>query len=75
MDTQQVAALILFLFISLMMFYGFLHLEKTLSLLKKIYGIFGVNLDFTQRGEKLVRGILLILSLIFLATSIALVFF
>ncbi len=52
MDKQQIAALIFFLLISSVMLYGFLHLEKTLGLLKKVYGIFGIKLDFTQGGER-----------------------
>ncbi len=75
MDKQQIAALIFFLIISLVMLYGFLHPEKALGFLKKVYGIFGIKLDFTERGEKIVKGILITLFLIFFTSSIALILF
>ncbi len=75
MDKQQMLASIFFLLISSVMLYSVFHLEKALRLVKKIYGIFGIKLDFTEGGEKLIRGILIILCLIYITTSIALIFF
>jgi len=75
MEQQKIAAMICFLLISAVMLYGFSHSEKAFESLKKVYGIFGIKLDFTSGGKRTVKGIFLVLCSIFFISSIALIIF
>lgn len=67
---QKTVAILFYLLLSALMGWSGLYPKRSIALLNKMYGLLGINLTFTPKGERVVRALSFFLMLLFLAGSL-----
>lgn len=75
MDGQKLFAVLFFFCFSGLMFYYHRHVDKAIAIYTKLYGVFGIRMDFSHKGKVLVKVVTLLLSVLFFVGAVAVLLF